>query len=145
MKRFRFHTKLALRLLVELLSGCYRSGATPQPTLTTTAAVPVLQGTIFCNNIRHGPKSGCRVQCLLAKGGLVCGYRDAGSVVSWSFLRHEDGKDIFRFESRLPGDKATATTQTYEIAYDGSLTMVFEDDVPRLVLDPSMTTEPRSK
>lgn len=107
------------------------SSAVPQ----YSEAEPYYQASLTIHNLQFGPGSSCEKSRMGPVGTMTCGYPVETSEVSWEFVEHRDGKDIYTFERRFPIDTAEVTTETKQVEFEGEAVTVFEDDAQRVVVE----------
>jgi len=133
-----------------LLIGC--DGGQPQTRSAPAqqqdavpAAEPRFKASLFVNIHTAGPNTGARGslgQPWKKTGWIRCGCPDAVSKVTWRFLRHVEGKDVYSFTRRFPVGQPNVSEETKEVEYDGTRLVLFKDAWHRISLLPDSEETP---
>ncbi|MCD6385697.1 hypothetical protein J7M23_07950 [Candidatus Sumerlaeota bacterium] len=149
MKKLVFHF-VGLVCLLSLVS-CRHSTTNPRESSETSEISfevnpahlrPQFRGKVFCNNVKYGPKNGCIIN-LVVEGKVKsrCGHPGAISEITWQFIAHRDGKDIYLFQRRFPVDSENPQTQSKQVAFAGESIVVFQDEVQKISVIPESSEE----
>jgi hypothetical protein len=97
------------------LAGCHRH--TP---------VPRFEGRVVSHVDTYGSGTGGSAD-LSSNGSMTSGFDygdparpDWSSDIRWSFLRQDEGKDVYRVEWTFRPKNGTSRTQVTEVSFDGS-------------------------
>ncbi len=134
--KFMYATVLSAAPLFVILLGC-----STQPVTTTQATTMEAQKDqqprfaarlIICAG--KSKASSCDGGLAKAEGplkvlsgALTCGHPGAVSKVSWRFIEHRTGKDIYEFTRVFPEGEPNAVTTTITSGFSGEKTTLFED------------------
>ncbi|PQO33084.1 hypothetical protein C5Y97_18300 [Blastopirellula marina] len=124
----------------------------PQPIAATPkAATPVSRPPlnpcvqVFLSDHKYGENNGCSTRFTvwndgrpISASGLRCGQKGAVSQVNWTYNGTDDAGDHYTFTRVFPHKEPDATTTTKEIVLNREPVVVFEDDVQRVTIGPSI-------
>ncbi len=69
---------------------------------------------------------------------MRCGHEGAVSQISWTYNGTDNAGDHYTFTRVFPFGEANATSTTKEIVFNREPVVVFEDDVQRVTIAPSI-------
>ena len=88
-----------------------------------------------CNTVINDPNKPSDSEVIKSNRSITCGYPGEVSKISWEFVEHREGKDVYRFERTFPYGESNSTTTSKAVEYKGVRTIIFEDDCHVVVLD----------
>jgi hypothetical protein len=88
-----------------------------------------------CNTVLCDPNTPSNPNVKMTNLSITCGHPGEASKISWEFVEHKEGKDIYRFERIFPVDVNNSRTTSKVVEYAGLQTIVFKDDYQVVVLD----------
>lgn len=123
-------TGLALALVI--LPGCSKKDVQPR-----------FQGAFVSHVDTYGSGTGSETK-LTREGSLVGGFdygdptkADWTSNITWSFLHHDGGSDVYRIEWTFRPKTGTGGTKTKEISFDGTRSVrVFANQWQTISIEP---------
>jgi len=137
---------VAVCATLALLAGCDgEEPAKPHVPMSEASAPavvdsPAYKASLFINLHTVAPTTGARgamANEYNRSSMIACGSPGAVSEVTWEFLHHKDGQDVYRVTRRFSVDLPNPSVETKEVAYDGTELVVFEDAVHRITMYPS--------
>ena len=141
---------IAITLSLALTCGCSKRESKPnEPAvteeLTTVISSPHYAAEVTCyvGEIGSGVSARTkiidpnkeRVPNLTISQSISCGHTGKVSMISWVFIQHKEGKDIYNFERVFPVDTSDQSTESKEVEYEGNETIIFQDEYHVVVLD----------
>ena len=141
---------ITMTLSLALTCGCSKRESKPKEPavteeLTTVISSPhyVAEVTCYVGEIGSGVNARTtiidpnkeRVPNLTISQSIGCGHTGKVSMISWVFVQHEGGKDIYNFERAFPVDTNGQSTTSKLVEYGGDETIIFQDEYHVVVLD----------
>lgn len=71
----------------------------------------------------------------ITNGTLNCGIKGAVSAITWTYLGHKDGKDVYHVVRKFPADTDNVKSAEIDVDFDGKRQVLFSDQSQCIVIE----------